>query len=152
MERLTSDVSHEWHVAINKFSTEKVDTSDWPHFMYEAKSVADEVPRMASMFKQEREGRLRQSHQQCSHSAPEPVADNHLSCALGKRCSECPYLIALDNAKLSPEQIDAAKAWTCATHILMNGGDAAMEGYLLTEDDKMFWQKTYQGMAMSDSG
>jgi hypothetical protein len=148
MERLGHKISHEWHVAINKVA--KVGDPNWPHFMYEAKTLADEVPRLAVLFKMEREKKLPQIHKQCSMSAPEPIKENHLSCCLGKKCAECPYLLALDAAKLEPEQIDTAKAWTCASHILSKGGDTAGEGYLMTVDDRMYWDNVYPNLAAGD--
>lgn len=144
------DFFHEWHVAINGFTNGKIGSPDWPHFMYEAKDVAGEVPRLARLFALERTGGLTKTHQQCSHSASEPVPGNHLSCCLGVKCGECPYLKALDSARLTPEQIDEAKAWTCATHIISKGGDTAGEGYILTVDDRMFWNRIYANMAADD--
>ena len=58
MERTKYPLNHEWHVAVNRHSEE------WRQgrqrvgamrFMYEAKKMADEVPRMVMLFKAERE-------------------------------------------------------------------------------------------------
>lgn len=137
---------HEWHVAINRFHDSRPhgEGSAW---MYEAKDAADEIPRSAILFAAEREDRLPKVHQQCSFSAPEPIAKNELTCCLGVKCAECPQLKAIESAKLAPEQIDLAKAWTCAIHIVSKGGDQAREGYLLTTDDRMFWDRTYANLA-----
>src|ERR1700722_20407837 len=135
MERLNSRFSHEWHVAINKFNVGKQGTGDWQSFMYEAKAAADEVPRLATLFQMERLGKLPAVHQQCSCCPPEPVPSNHLICCLGTKCSECPMLKALDAADLSADEIDTAKSWTCATHIISKGGDVSGEGFILTVDD-----------------
>ena len=109
--------------------------------MYEAKTMADEVPRLVLLFKREREGRNPSVHQQCSRSQPVPVVDNHLSCCLGVKCRECPELLAIEKMeKSTPEEIDTAKAWTCAAHIVSEGGDPAGERYLMTVDDRMFWE------------
>jgi hypothetical protein len=152
MERLDSRMSHEWHVAINKFNEGKHATGDWCHWMYEAKTLADEVPRLMLLFSMEREGKLPKVHVQCKHCAPdhEHIEDNHLTCCLGVECRACPHLLAIDSAKLSDEQKDQAKAWTCATHIVSEGGDQAGEGYLMTKDDRMYWDRVYQNLAASD--
>lgn len=150
MERLDHRLSHEWHVAINEYNADKFGKDTYGRFMYEAKALADEVPRLAVLFKMEREGKLPQVHKQCSMSETEPVKGNHLSCCLGKKCAECPFLLALNNAKLEPEQIDMAKAWTCATHIVSEGGDMAGEGYIMTVDDRMYWDNVYSSLSQSD--
>jgi hypothetical protein len=51
LNQFGSDVSHNWHVAINRFSNGKHGQNDWPKFMYEAKDAAMEVPRLALLFK-----------------------------------------------------------------------------------------------------
>lgn len=154
LERTGYPLSHEWHVAVNKHQDAQREAGkDWDEakFMYEAKSLADEVPRMVKLFKMERESALPQTHQQCSMQAPVPVKDNHLSCCLGVRTRECPHLLALEKiARCTPEDVDAAKAWTCGTHIVSRGGDRAREGYLLTVSDRMFWSSVYESMAQVD--
>lgn len=150
MERLDHAISHEWHVAINKFHDGKSGTGEWQHFMYEAKALADEVPRLAMLFKMQREKALPKEHQQCSCCEPEAIAENVLTCCLGTKCAECPMLLALDAAKLEPEQIDMAKAWTCAAHVVSNGGDIAGEGYILTTGDRMYWDRVYENLAATD--
>lgn len=146
-------IDHAWHVAINAYTWPAfVGKPDYPRFMYEAKSAMDEVRRLPLLFKREREGTLAKAHQQCSHSEPVAVPDNHLTCCLGVKCATCPHLKALEAAKLTPEQIDHAKAWTCVAHILTKGGDVAREGYILTVDDRMFWDRTYANMAAQPPG
>lgn len=96
----------------------------------------------------EREGILPQEHQQCSRQDPEPIT-NRLTCCLGVVCAECPYLLALERAEgVPPEKIDEMKAWTCAAHILMSGGDRAGEGYILTTSDRMYWDRVYASLAV----
>lgn len=148
-DRLDHRFSHEWHVAINRFHDGK-HGDDRRSFMYEAKAAADEVPRLTMLFQAERLGKLPLVHQQCSCCPPQPIPTNHLTCCLGTRCSECPMLKALDAAELSADQIDIAKAWTCVTHIIGEGGDMAGEGYILTVDDRMYWDNVYQSLAASD--
>jgi len=141
-------VSHAWHGAINNANRD----GEFKHWMYEAKKMADEVPRGAMLFGRERRGDLVKTHQQCSCSKPAPVEDNHVRCALGKACRDCPYLKAIEASGLTPEQIDIAKAWTCAAHIISEGGDVANEGYFLTNDDIMFWQRTHENLAAAIGG
>lgn len=151
MERLDSTLSHEWHVAINKYNDGKFGKDTYGKFMYEAKNLADEVPRLAILFKMERENKLPKIHKQCSMSAAEPIIDNHLKCCLGTKCAECPYLAGIDLAKITPEQKDTAKAWTCAAHIISKGGDVMGEGYIMTVDDRMYWDNVYSSLSQSDN-
>lgn len=155
MDRTGAD--HEWHMRINEYEAPhggpRTDrgfdpASDGKSFLYEAKTVAVEVPRLAYWFARERLGELPTSHRQCSHSPSEPIPDNHLTCCLGVECRTCPHLAVIDRVeKATPEQRDAMKAWTCATHILMRGGDTAREGYVLTTDDQMYWRNLYDSLA-----
>lgn len=137
--------TQEWHASINRHSS--AETFKEMSFMYEAKKMATEVPRMAVLLKMEREGNLSKVHRQCSHSLEVSIENNHLSCAMGVKCSECPHLLSLDETKRStPEEIDMMKAWTCAAHIVSKGGDVANEGYLLTVSDRMYWDNVYESM------
>lgn len=150
MELCEMDViDHPWHVAINEHSNNLIKKEEeWPTWMYGAKSAALEIPRLALLFSQEREGKLAKTFKKCSCRHHEKhVADNHLTCCLGVECRKCPHLQALDKAKLKPEQIDWIKAWTCAGHIQSKGGDIAGEGFILTEHDKMFWSSVHQSMS-----
>lgn len=155
MQQLNNDFIHEWHVVINLLNFGKdgnATGNECKPWMYLAKAAADEVPRLTHLFKQEREQTLPAIHQQCSHSEPEPVEDNHLTCCLGIKCLECPQLLALDKAKLELEQIDYTKAWTCVTHILYESGNNenafdSSEGFILRVDDRMFWDRIYSNLA-----
>jgi len=142
---------HPWHVAINRYHEDLRTAGDGERrsWMYEAKSLADEVPRLVILFEKERLGLLDKHYKQCSRAEVVPVEDNRLTCCLGVECRSCPALLALEKAETTPEMIDRAKAWTCAAHILSEGGDVAGEGYLLTVDDRMFWDRTYASMAGS---
>ena len=141
-----SDFNHEWHVAINKFAMPRRG-EDWPRFMYDAKEAYAEPNRLAILFERERTGKLRKVHKQCSLSPTVSIPENYLSCCMGKKCKECEFLAAIDQAEITPEEQDTAKAWTCVTHILQNGGDVAGEGFLLTVDDRMFWDNVYESMS-----
>lgn len=150
MERTKYPLSHEWHVAVNRHQdAQRAAGKDWSEarFMYEGKTMADEVPRMVMLFKAEREQALPQTHQQCSMQKPVPVKDNHLSCCLGVKTRECPHLLALEKIeRCTPDDVDAAKAWTCAAHIVSQGGDPANEGYLLRVDDRIFWDNVHASL------
>lgn len=99
----------------------------------------------------EREGKLCKQHRQCSYSPLEAVPDNHLTCCKGVECRKCEFLLALnESADLTPEQRDEAKAWTCIAHIISTGGDVAREGYLMTVDDRMYWDTVYQHLASAE--
>lgn len=154
MEWLQYPLNHEWHVAVNKHSDEwRKAGNGWGEvrFMYDAKKMADEVPRMVMLFRREREGALPQTHQQCSRQAPVPVKDNHLTCCKGVNTRECPHLLALEKiARCDPADVDAAKAWTCAAHIVSTGGDIMNEGFLLRVDDRMFWDNVYDSLAQGE--
>jgi hypothetical protein len=169
--RLPREVDHAWHVEINRYDAPHERTHEAPfqchpsldgkHFMYEAKDVASEVPRLALLFGIERRGELPQRHHQCSHDHEgEAVIDNHLTCCLGVECRACPHLAVIDKVQvrrdysvrpsaevpITDEERDVMKAWTCATHILMRGGDSAREGYILTTDDRMYWDNVFQSL------
>ena len=151
MERLQYPLNHERHVAVNRHSNEwRKAGKKWGdmRFMYEAKSMADEVPRMVMLFRQERESALPQTHQQCSMRAPVPVKDTHLTCCKGVKTRECPHLLALEKIeRCTPADVDTAKAWTCAAHIASTGGDIMNEGFLLRVDDRMFWDNVHASLA-----
>lgn len=137
---------YRWHYAINDFH-HSVPLPAWASWMYEAKTAASEIVRLPLLFKMERENELPPVHRQCSHSASEPVPDNHLTCCLGVKCRECPHLLALDSMEGTLEERDTAKAWTCVTHIISKGGDPAKEGYILTTDDRMYWDRLHENLA-----
>lgn len=140
---------HEWHAAINRFANDETHfpkpndgrSKDWPRMMYTAKQVSDEVPRMILLFEQERRG-LPTSYKMCGHdpSPATPLPDNHLRCHLGKQCRQCPYLQAIEAAPdMTNEAKDEAKAWTCATHILLESKpDTYFEGFLHDKSDDAF--------------
>lgn len=152
-KRLDHNLDHAWHVVLNDFNQSH---KPWQYWMYEAKSAADEIVRLPLLFAMERTGKLPAIHHQCSHDVDgQSVADNHLSCALGVACRDCPFLKALDNVKATPEQIDQIKAWTCVTHILNEQGKRphefdTSEGFVITEDDKLYWQNVYASMSGND--
>jgi hypothetical protein len=148
--RIDRKADRPWHVAINQYEAE----SDAKRFMYEAKRMADEVPRLALLFRMEREGQLTKTHQQCSHDHEgSAVSDNHLTCCLGTEARRCDHLAQIDKIEntsyytVTDSDRDAMKAWTCAAHIAKSGGDVSGEGYMLTVDDRMYWNSVYQSLA-----
>lgn len=141
-----------WHEHVNRFTDGKLGTDKWPSFMYQAMDAASESRRLAGLFRAEREGKLKKVHIQCATVGTPPVAVpyNHLTCCLGVKCRECPYLLALEGGgerALTVDQQDEAKAWTCVSHILMSGGDKANEGFILTSDDRLYWDNVYASLA-----
>lgn len=138
---------HRWHVGINASQSHE-------HFMYEAKAASQEVGRLTYWFARERLDEMPKLHRHCSLSPTVPVEDNHLTCCLGVECRKCPFLAALDKADLDGDERDRAKAWTCVAHVLTESGKKPMldtsEGYVLTTDDRMFWDETYRSLAAGD--
>jgi hypothetical protein len=151
MKLLGGDINHEWHVSINNHATiQQARAKEWPGWMYQCKHAVEEVPRLALLFEMERTQKLRKIHRQCSHSTTEQVSDNHLSCCLGEECRKCQHLLSMDQAKILPEQRDWIKAWTCVGHILASGGDVSGEGFLMTVDDRMYWDRVYEHLSMPE--
>lgn len=134
---------HEWHVAINAESDRlRAAGQEFPRMMYAAKSISDEVPRMVLLFERERTTGMPGSYKMCAHD-PRPATllpDNHLSCAFGQECRKCPMLAAIDRSdRMTPEAKDEAKAWTCATHFLLESKpDVFFEGILHDKSDAAF--------------
>lgn len=109
--------TRDWHLALNGLNG-RGQAETW---MYTAKRISDEVPRMILQFEQERKG-LRTTYKMCAHDPrpPKPLPDNHYRCALGKQTRTCPFLDRIEsNENMTDESKDEAKAWTCATHILL---------------------------------
>lgn len=137
---------NKWHVAINEY----VRGAGYKAvcFMYRAKELQDEVPRLVTLFEMERRNRLPKAHRQCSCQDTVPVSDNHLTCALGVECRTCPHLSVIEATDIPDEKKDEAKAWTCVAHILDAGKHCdTSEGMLLTVDDRMYWDSVYRSMA-----
>lgn len=152
MSDFLKDSDYPWHGAINRHCDGQREAGkEWPRFMYDAKHAAGEVSRLPLLFAREREGKLCKTFRLCSCcSEGKHIVDNHLTCCLGVECRKCPHLAALDKAEgMTPEQIDQMKAWTCVAHILANGGDRMGEGFIITVDDRMFWDRVCQSLASS---
>jgi hypothetical protein len=150
MSDFINTTEYPWHRAINDHCDEQRELKkEWPHFMYEAKTAARSIEYLPDLFAREREGKLPKTFRMCSCcSEGKHVVDNHLTCCLGIECRKCPHLLALEKTlELTPALIDQMKAWTCIAHILSKGGDVMNEGYILTVDDRMFWDRVCQSMA-----
>jgi hypothetical protein len=130
--------TREWHGALNG---QLGIGNQAPHWMYTAKMVADEVPRMILLFEHERQG-LATHYKMCAHDPrpATPLPDNHLRCALNKECRKCPFLLRIESqAGMTNEAKDEAKAWTCATHILLESKlDHYFEQFLRDKSDDAF--------------
>lgn len=154
----------EWHRAINAHGEDEryfpkppmlngVATAnrDWPRMMHTAKRISDEVPRMVLLFQYEREGPLRDSFKMCAHDPrpATPMPDNHLACALGVQCRKCPHLLAIDRSEtMTPEAKDEAKAWTCATHFLLESKpDVYFEEIVFDKSSAAFDQRLAESFA-----
>lgn len=140
---------HEWHVAINAYAASDAfpkpadgRSKDWPRMMYAAKAISDEVPRMVLLFERERTTGMPSTYKMCAHDPrpATPLPDNHLACALGQECRKCQHLAAIDRSeRMTPEAKDEAKAWTCATHFLLESKpDVFFEGILHDKSDAAF--------------
>lgn len=132
----------EWHSALNG----KGISDQAPHWMYTAKMISDEVPRMILLFEQERKG-LAGTYKMCAHDPrpATPLPDNHLYCALGKECRKCPFLARIESDdRMTPEARDEAKAWTCATHVLLESKpDRYFETILRDKSDDAFDERMF---------
>lgn len=137
-----------WHSACNaegdrlRAATPPGEQPAWPGLMYAAMKISDEVPRMVLLFQYERERGMSDAYKMCAHD-PRPatkLVDNHLRCALGQECRKCPHLAAIDRSeRMTPEAKDEAKAWTCATHFLLESKpDVFFEQILRDKRDDAF--------------
>ena len=136
-----------WHRLLNKYNSGEDEFHRW---MYEAKSMHVELGRLQRLFAKERKNELPKIHQQCSLSVPEKIENNHLTCCLGIKCAECNHLKALEDKGIDQEKVDEMKAFTCVAHILFSSGNNIIdtsEGYILTVDDRMFWNDIFQSLA-----
>jgi hypothetical protein len=149
--------SRDWHVAINRFSdAQRGAKGEWPRVMYHALHVADEVPRMVLLFERERTIGMAGSFKLCARdpSPATPLPDNHLRCGLGVECRKCRYLAAIDaDDRMTPEAKDEAKAWTCATHFLLESRpDVYFETILRDKSDDAFDERIARSMGAEFDG
>lgn len=117
-----------WHGGINAYADtlRKPHHSgavvDWPRWLYNAKSAAQEMHRGQYLFSRDRE------------------QNTGMVCALGVTCRECPILKTIETEMVArrqsmwptdirDEDIDAAKVLTCIGHVLQEkAGDSICDG------------------------
>jgi hypothetical protein len=138
-----------WHGAVNAESDRlRKEGAEFPRMLYTAKGISDEVPRMVLLFQYERERGMPDSYKMCGLDPrpATPLQDNHLRCALGQECRKCPHLAAIDRSdRMTPEAKDEAKAWTCATHFLLESdSDVFFEQILRDKGDDAFEERLLQ--------
>lgn len=150
--------TNEWHRAINQFSdAQRKAGKPWARMMYLAKDIANEVPRMILLLERERLGNNPTAYKMCGHDPrpATPLPDNHLRCHLGVECRKCEYHAAIDaNQRMTPEARDEAKAWTCATHVLLNmtEDNCYIEGILHDKSDAEFDRQIVTSLSEYDHG
>lgn len=132
-----------WHVACNAESDRlREEGCAMSRLMHSARKISDEVPRMVLLFQYEREHGMPSSYKMCAHDPrpATPLEDNHLRCGLGQECHKCLFLAAIDRSEeMTPEAKDEAKAWTCATHFLLESpADIWFEQILFDKGDDAF--------------
>lgn len=158
LERVDHSTDHrgcgdiDWRRACNAESDRlRSKGGEHPTAMYAALKVSDEVPRMILLFQREREQGLPANYKMCAHD-PRPatkLVDNHLRCGLGLECRKCNYLCAIDrNEQMTPEAKDEAKAWTCATHFLLESEPTGwFESILRDKSDDAFDRQLADSLA-----
>lgn len=174
--KLSKDAVHAWHVWMNKRQDSRAQTGDpRERSLYEFKDLLSYLEYGHVRIQQAFEGKLRTTHQQCSHQSVEQLPQNSLCCCLGTDVAKCPILL---DAKQHIEAEDARRvAWyrdhiqkekpplgdevfkilsaICGWHIYSEAtknphgwsGVDTSEGYHLDESDRRFWERTYASMA-----
>lgn len=178
--KLNHDAEHAWHVWMNRRADERAKAGEErEHSLYEFKSLISYLEYGHKQIQEAFEGKLRTTHQHCSHTAPEKLATNVLKCCLGKDVTQCPILLSLrdtvqaederrvnwyrdqlkqERAPMPAEEIFKLMSATCGWHIYREatkGGEGRFsvdtsEGYHLDESDRRFWERTYASLAAQD--
>jgi hypothetical protein len=141
--------------------------------LYSFKSAMNTLAWLPQKIGAERMRALPLVHQQCSHSAPEPLRENYLTCAFGVKLRECPILARLGMtfdaernktgsdgqpsyyADIPDTEIDKAKAMVCVWHMLMGQHKGYVdwnEGAVQDVSDRRFWDQVYSNLAQQDEG
>lgn len=160
-------IDHVWHVWINsegEFNENRPTEMQLdPHKrgLYAFKSAMQLLPHLGKMITKDRLKSLPLVHQQCLHSAPESMEENHLACWLGQRLDSCPILKRLRakfdeerkrpyyGEKITDEDVDHVAAMTCVWHLLM-GQDGFVdwnEGAIQDSSDRQYWRRLYDNLA-----
>lgn len=180
---IDNKADHVFHVWINQEATrfrrleeadkkpEKHDIDPHGRGLYAFKSAMNLIESkgqswLGATIGKNRRKSLPLTHQQCSHSAPEPLKENYHQCYLGERLDSCPILIRLratfDEERqrseyyraITDEQVDEVAARVCVWHLLMGLGPNAFvdwnEGAFQSVSDRMFWDRVYSNMAHED--
>jgi hypothetical protein len=174
-----ADLDHIWHVWINKRQQERGKDEPWEHSLYEFKNMLQFLTYGAKQIKDAFDGKLPQTHQQCSHQPVEQLKVlNVLKCSReGIDVTQCPILLSLRDSfqaeadrvypfngnkaypDLNPDAMYDLMAKTCAWHIyamavgVPEGYRFAIDtsmGYLMDETDRIFWGRVHSSMAMTD--
>jgi hypothetical protein len=121
-----------WHRGMNAFSdSERKAGREFPSWVYDGKNAAHESSRAMYLFAADRE------------------KDTGLKCSLGITCRECPIFNQIEKSMteartqgpfaqaIEDSDIDAAKFWTCMSHILTTQDHRVIDGtFLSTKDDR----------------
>lgn len=163
-----SKVSHVFHVWINSeagdFSDKPAEMPIDPHgdHLYGWKAALQTLPWLGKQIGKDRRKELPLVHQQCSHSSPEQLPDNHLTCWLGQRLTECPILKRLRDTfdrerqkeyyvGITDDQVDEAAASVCVWHLFSQQFHGVFvdwnEGAVQDVSDRRFWQNVYRNLA-----
>lgn len=169
-----SAADHVFHTWINRRQDERRRAGEpWEPDLYEWMHAEREMRRLPIWLERARTKTLPTVHQQCSHSAAEPIEGNRLICALGQDVTACPILASLyasfasDLAReremhrergfplrLNEADADLLAARVCCWHIFMekqrNPGIDTSEGYVQDESDRRFWGTVYRHLASDD--
>ena len=157
MSWITRDVDQVWHEWFNQ-------QKPHDHTLYEFKTMMHELQRLPIWFKKQREGKLPKIHRQCSQSAPEPIKDNKLICALGVKVPDCSILKSLEEyfskrresyTGITEDDMDKVKAATCCWHIFKESTVEGKhldtsDGYIQDESDRMYWNNVCESLSKSD--
>ena len=144
---------HEMHVNINRRQDALREKGEkWEHWIYEAKTLPNEIARLTRLFQLDRKGELPKLYKHCSLSPVEALPENSLMCCLGTEPKTCEILTqAFAGMDQFPaEMIDSAKAHVCVTHILTESATRLIdtsEGYVTDSTHREFWRRTYESMA-----
>lgn len=165
-----SAADQSFHIWINKRQEERRQSKGpWEADLYEWMHAEREMRRLPVWLKRARSGALPTAHQQCSHSAPEAIEENHLVCALGQDVTTCPILASLYTSfeqdlareealhqrngmakRLHPDDADVLAARVCCWHIFMEKQRHphidTSEGYVQDESDRRFWGNVYRSL------
>lgn len=167
--RRQGNIDQAFHVWINERQDERRKAKEpFEKDLYEFKRALAEVDRLPRLLKAARTSTLPTMHQQCSHSAPIPIVENRLVCALGVDVTQCPILASvyasaarerfpeghrLAEFNVTPDDADVIAGRVCTWHILMESQKRSVdtsEGYLKDESDRMYWSRVYESLSWSE--